>query len=57
MRVLALIVLAASLAAACGQRGALYLRDQPPPGVTVPKSDPYEPVPYPPDTERTRDKK
>ena len=57
MRVLALTVLAALLAAACGQRGPLYLRDQPPAGVTVPKPDPYEPVPYPPDAERTREKK
>jgi predicted small lipoprotein YifL len=57
MRLLALIVSAALLAAACGQRGPLYLRDQPPPGVTVRKADTYEPVPYPPDAERTPEKK
>jgi predicted small lipoprotein YifL len=57
MRVLALTVLAALLAAACGQRGPLYLRDQPPPGVSARKADPYEPVPYPPDTEREHEKK
>lgn len=57
MRVLALTVLAAFVAAACGQRGPLYLRDQPPPGVTVRKTDTYDPVPYPPDTEREREKK
>jgi predicted small lipoprotein YifL len=52
MRALVLIALVAMLASGCGQRGPLYLRDQPPPGVTVPKSEPYEPVPYPPDLER-----
>ena len=54
MRVLALIVLAVLLAAACGQRGPLYLRDEPPAGVTARKADTYEPVPYPPDTEREK---
>lgn len=39
------------LAAGCGQKGSLYLRDSPPPGVVPPKPKPYEPVPYP----RTRD--
>lgn len=33
----------------CGQRGPLYLRDSPPPGIKPPKAKPYEPVPYPPD--------
>jgi len=56
MRVLALTVLAATLVASCGQRGPLYLRDQPPPGVTVRKAEPYEPVPYPPDDERSEKK-
>ena len=57
MRVSALFVLAALLVAGCGQRGPLYLRDQPPPGVTVRKADPYEPVPYSPDAERDSEKK
>jgi predicted small lipoprotein YifL len=35
-------------AAACGQRGPLYLRDNPPPGVKPEKRDTYKPVPYPP---------
>jgi len=48
------MILATLLAAACGQRGSLYLSDQPPPGVTVRKADVYEPVPYPPDTEREK---
>ncbi len=33
--------------AACGQKGALYYRDNPPPGVKPPKTDTYKPVPYP----------
>jgi len=33
----------------CGQRGPLYLRDNPPSGVKPPKERPYEPVPYPRD--------
>jgi len=39
-------------AAACGQRGPLYLRDAPPPGTKLPPPKPYEPVPYPPDATR-----
>lgn len=35
------------LLAGCGQKGPLYLRDSPPPGVKPPKPKPYEPVPYP----------
>jgi len=42
--VAALLVL---LAVGCGQRGALYLRESPPPGVRPPKPEPYKPVPYP----------
>lgn len=57
MRSLALVAAAVLLAAACGQRGPLYLRDQPPPGVTPPKTDPYQPVPYPADAERKAKKK
>lgn len=57
MRSLALVAAAALLVAACGQRGMLYLRDQPPPGVNPPKTDSYQPVPYPPDTERDAEKK
>jgi predicted small lipoprotein YifL len=57
MRSIAVIAAAALLAAACGQRGPLYLRDQPPPSVTPPKAEPYQPVPYPADTERAPEKK
>jgi predicted small lipoprotein YifL len=39
-----LVLLAAG---GCGQRGPLYLRDAPPPGVKTPKPEPYQPVPYP----------
>lgn len=35
------------MVAACGQRGPLYLRDNPPPGVKTEKRDTYKPVPYP----------
>jgi predicted small lipoprotein YifL len=46
-----LLILALALAAGgCGQRGALYLRDNPPPGVKPEKRDTYKPVPYPPST-------
>lgn len=57
MRAAALIACFAWLAVGCGQRGPLYLRDQPPPGVTVRQTEPYVPVPYPPDVERDAEKK
>jgi predicted small lipoprotein YifL len=57
MRSLAFVAAAVLLAAACGQRGPLYPRGQPPPGVTPPETKPYQPVPYPADTERNSDKK
>jgi len=42
------MVAALAAAAACGQRGPLYLRDNPPAGVKPPqKRDTYKPVPYP----------
>ena len=41
------VALAVLAAAGCGQRGPLYLRDSPPPGVKPPKPEPYQPVPYP----------
>ena len=37
----------AVLASSCGQRGDLYLRDNPPPGVRGEKPPAYKPVPYP----------
>jgi predicted small lipoprotein YifL len=46
-RSLLLAVAACALAAGCGQKGPLYLRDSPPPGVKPAKPKPYEPVPYP----------
>ena len=33
----------------CGQKGPLYLRDAPPPGVKPPAMQNYKPVPYPRD--------
>ena len=47
MRLLPLVAACAVLAAGCGQKGPLYLRDKPPPGVKPAKPKPYEPVPYP----------
>jgi len=47
MRRAALTLLAVLLVAACGQKGPLYLRDNPPPGVKPPKPEAYKPLPYP----------
>jgi predicted small lipoprotein YifL len=49
MRLLLSLAACALLATGCGQKGPLYLRDSPPPGVKPPKPKPYEPVPYPPE--------
>ncbi len=46
--ILPLLVLAL---AACGQRGDLFLRENPPPGYK-PKAETYKPVPYPDASER-----
>ena len=47
MRAALLIVLLSLLAAGCGQKGSLYLRDNPPPGVRPLKPEAYKPLPYP----------
>jgi predicted small lipoprotein YifL len=57
MRFLLLVWVLALLASGCGQKGPLYLRDNPPPGIKPPKVDTYKPVPYPKDTERDDDSK
>ena len=44
-----LLVLALALAAGCGKKGPLYLRESPPPGIKPAKPTPYQPVPYPPE--------
>lgn len=49
MRLLLVCSAFALLAAGCGQKGPLYLRDSPPPGTKLPKSEPYKPAPYPKD--------
>ena len=43
----AVVITAALAVSGCGQKGPLYLRDNPPPGVKPPKPAPYEPRPYP----------
>lgn len=45
-QILALLV-ALVLLSACGQRGPLYFRDSPPPGVRPEKPAPVKPTPYP----------
>jgi predicted small lipoprotein YifL len=47
MRATILVMLFLLLAAGCGQRGPLYLRDNPPSNVKPPKPEPYKPLPYP----------
>ncbi|HWD22316.1 MAG TPA: lipoprotein [Burkholderiales bacterium] len=39
-------------AAGCGQKGPLYLRDNPPPGIKPAKPAPAKPLPYPDDSEK-----
>lgn len=46
LRILATVVFVALLAA-CGQKGPLYLRENPPSNVKKPNPDEYRPVPYP----------
>jgi len=50
-----LLLVVALLAAGCGQKGPLYFRDQPPPGVKPPRPEPYKPVPYPQDAGEDED--
>lgn len=47
MRIALLVAVAAGLIFGCGQRGDLYLRDNPPAGVKPPKSGAQKPLPYP----------
>lgn len=44
MRFAVLLLLMAGLASGCGQRGALYLRDSPPPGVKPEKAAAEKPA-------------
>lgn len=45
MRFAVLLLVMAGLASGCGQRGALYLRESPPPGVKPEKSAAEKPAP------------
>lgn len=49
MRPAVLVLSLLMLAAGCGQRGSLYFRDNPPPGVKPPRPEAYKPQPYPKD--------
>jgi len=50
MRVLILAAaLLLPLLTGCGQKGPLYLRDNPPAGVKPPRAEPFTPLPYPKD--------
>ena len=53
MRFLLACVALALAAAGCGQKGPLYLRENPPPGVKPAKPAAVKPVPYP-DTEQKK---
>lgn len=53
MRPVALALIAAAFATAgCGQKGPLYLRENPPAGVKPAKPEPYRPTPYPQEREK-----
>jgi predicted small lipoprotein YifL len=47
MRFLSLVAALALALAGCGQKGPLYLRENPPPGLKPEKPKPPQPVPYP----------
>lgn len=57
MRAAAVFLAALILAAGCGQKGPLYLRDKPPPGIKPPKPEAYKPVPYPADAQGSTETK
>jgi predicted small lipoprotein YifL len=57
MRAAAIFLAALILAAGCGQKGPLYLRDKPPPGVKPPRPEAYKPLPYPAEAEDDGEKK
>jgi len=56
MRAAAIFLAALILAAGCGQKGPLYLRDKPPAGVKPPKPETYKPTPYPGEPESSTEK-
>jgi predicted small lipoprotein YifL len=57
VRAFAMVLAVLMLAAGCGQKGPLYLRDKPPPGVKPQKSEIYRPAPYPANAEDDTDQK
>ena len=55
MRAALFVMLLVLLVAGCGQKGSLYLRDNPPAGVRPPKPEPFKPLPYPKDAGEDED--
>jgi predicted small lipoprotein YifL len=53
VRFVLFLVALALMATSCGQKGALYLRENPPPGVKPAKPPAPKPVPYP-DADETK---
>ena len=51
-----LLALGAASLSGCGQKGPLYLREQPPAGLNPERPAPFKPVPYPPDDDSRREK-
>jgi predicted small lipoprotein YifL len=47
-------ILVLALLAGCGQRGDLYLREKPPPGLKPERPATYKPVPYPKTSEEDK---
>lgn len=54
---IALLALVLAALTACGQKGPIYLRDNPPPGVRPAKPEPVKPVPYPAERESQSEKR
>jgi len=54
---IALLALVLAALTACGQKGPIYLRDNPPPGTRPAKPEAVKPVPYPAERESQPEKR
>jgi predicted small lipoprotein YifL len=54
MHRIAALMLALTLVSACGQRGPLYFRDSPPPGIKPERPASVKPTPYPVDPDKAQ---